>query len=125
MIKAVGFLILLIIAPHCAPAAPVCLAIPGGATPRCIYYDAAACMRDAGWQHGTCQINPEETMGLPGAFCVVGQGGVQTCGYADANICVREAVRQNGTCAPAATDVRPVAPDVYILPKAFDPDVGR
>jgi hypothetical protein len=101
---------LLIGTPICAMAAPVCLVIPG-ASPRCIYYDGASCARDAVWQHGNCQINPDDTTaGIPGGYCLADNAGYQACGYMDANFCLSLAVRQNKTCVPAVTDFRPTFP---------------
>ena len=121
MIKIVTAAILLLATPVGAIAAPFCLAVPTG-TPQCIYYDGAACSREAGRQNGVCQVNKKEVH-LPvsrvGQYCLVMPDGSANCGYADGNLCSRDAIVQKGACSVSA-GARPKQ-----LPDAYDPNAGR
>lgn len=121
MIKFVTAAALFLIAPIGAMAAPFCLALATGTT-ECIYYDGAACARDAGRQNGSCQINPAQ-VSVPasriGEYCLVLPSGYSTCGYADGTVCARDALLQKGSCSRSAG-----APP-QTLPDAYAPNAGR
>ena len=121
MIKFLIAAVLFLATPVAAMASPFCLVIPSAA-PQCIYYDGAACARDAGRQNGACQPNPKEVH-LPtsriGQYCLVMPNGISNCGYADGNECSRDALIQKGACALSAKALPRQIPDAY------DPNAGR
>lgn len=103
-------------------AAPFCLEIPGGAK-ECIYYDGAACARDANRATGaTCAPNTREVQLQPrsdGNYCMVTGQGASVCGYADPTSCADAALRVHGACVKAPTFGRQQIPNIYA------PNAGR
>lgn len=101
-----------------ALAAPFCI-LQGG-TSHCIYFDGAACARDAGLANSECTLNDEEVR-LPAtsvnAYCLVTSGGASVCGYADPIACSREALKQHGACVRGGTPQQ--------VPNDYRPNVGR
>jgi hypothetical protein len=121
MIKTVTIAVLLLASPAGAMAAPFCLALPTGA-PECIYYDGAACSREANRQNGACQVNPTEVhlrASRIGEYCLVMPDGYSTCGYADQNLCAQDALIQKGACTRSAGALPKQVPDAYA------PNAGR
>ena len=121
MIKIIIAAVIGLAAPVSAMAAPFCLALPTG-TPQCIYYDGAACARDAGKQNGSCQPNSAEAHVRPsrvGEYCLVMPSGYSTCGYADGNQCARDAIAQKGACSRSAGALPQQVPNDY------NPNAGR
>jgi hypothetical protein len=121
MIKIVTAAVLLLASQAGAMAAPFCLAVPMAA-PMCVYYDGAACSREANRQNGTCEVNPNEVTlktSRIGDYCVVMPDGSSTCGYADPNQCSRDALQQKGACSRAAGALPKQLPDAYA------PNAGR
>ncbi len=121
MIKIVTAAVLCLASPIAAMAAPFCMVIPNAA-PECMYYDGAACARDAGRQNGSCQVNQAEVKVASsriGEYCLVLPSGYSTCGYADGTLCARDALRQKGACSRSAGALPRQLPDAY------DPNAGR
>lgn len=121
MIKLIAAAAISLASPLSAMAAPFCLVLPAGA-PQCVYFDGAACARDAGRQNGACQPNSAETHVLSsriGEYCLVMPSGYSTCGYADGVECARDALAQKGACSRSA-GARPRQ-----LPDAYEPNAGR
>jgi hypothetical protein len=105
-----------------AVAAPFCLTMQGGGS-QCIYYDGAACARDANrMTNGACTANPQEVRIRPrsgGDYCVVISQNASVCGYVDGNTCAHEALNQHGACV-RAPGTRPAQ-----LPEYYAPNVSR
>ena len=121
MFKILTAAVLLLAMPVGAIAAPFCLAFPS-ASPQCVYYDGAACAREAGRQNGACQVNPKEVhmpVSRVGQYCLVMPDGASNCGYADGNLCARDAVAQKGACALSSKALPRQIPDAY------EPNAGR
>ena len=121
MIKIVTAAVMFLASPIGAIAAPFCLALPTG-TPECIYYDGAACARDAGRQNGSCQVNTAEVRLPPsriGEYCLVMPDGTSSCGYSDGNVCARDALLQKGACARSQGALP------QSLPNDYAPNAGR
>ena len=108
-----------------AMAAPFCLTQPGGGT-QCIYYDGAACARDANRAtDATCGLNPREVR-LPRVasrqYCMVTAQGAAVCGYTDQNTCSHEALLQHGACVRGGGTAQPSPQQV---PNDYAPNAGR
>lgn len=121
MIKVITAFTLLLASSAGAMAAPFCLALPSGA-PQCVYYDGAACAREAGRQNGSCQVNAAEVrvpVSRVGQYCLVMPSGYSTCGYADGTLCARDALLQKGACERSGGALPRQLPDDYA------PNAGR
>jgi hypothetical protein len=121
MMKIVSVAIIFLALPVTVIAAPFCLVVPSG-TPECIYYDGAACSRDANRQNGSCQTNPDEVR-VPasriGEYCLTMPNGTSSCGYVDPYVCGRDALAQKGACSRSAGAPPRAIPDPYA------PNAGR
>jgi hypothetical protein len=108
-----------------AVAAPFCLILPGGGS-QCIYYDGAACARDANRAtNATCSLNPNEVRLSRVAnsdYCLVTAQGVSVCGYSDQNTCSHDALLQHGACVKGGGLTRPQPQQV---PNDYAPNAGR
>ena len=121
MIKILTTAVVLLASPIGAWAAPFCLVLPLSA-PQCLYYDGAACSKEANRQNGSCQVNSNEVR-LPtsriGQYCLVMPDGSATCGYSDGAVCSRDALLQKGACERSQGAVPKQRPDAYA------PNAGR
>ncbi|WP_119422671.1 hypothetical protein [Desertibaculum subflavum] len=99
-----------------AAAAPFCLQATG-VPPQCLFYDVAACRRQALRMNAVCGLNPKELM--PPAtgqrFCQVENGPVIQCLYPDRRSCDAATARRGGICIDAGDAAS--RPDPDLIPR--------
>jgi hypothetical protein len=115
-----GAVLLGVLAPIAGHAAPFCVGNVG-VPPRCIYYDADSCRKEANREGGVCSANPNEVHVSTniGQYCVMTSQQVSFCIYLDRASCDRAATEQHGACVSSPGIAPSGAPD------PFAANVGR
>lgn len=116
VIAALAALPLLMASPRPVSAAPFCLQI-SGVPPQCMFYDVAACRRQAERMNAVCALNPDELMPPPGGqrFCQVSNGPVIQCLFPDRRSCDAATARSGGICIDGGDAT--ARPDPDLIPR--------
>jgi hypothetical protein len=92
-----------LVMPQIAVAAPYCVAVQG-LPDQCIFVDGQLCEARASQLGGVCKSNPDDIVAQsgPGQFCLVIGGQATLCIFPDRNSCQEEAIRRHSACVHAA-----------------------
>jgi hypothetical protein len=97
-------------------AAPFCLQATG-VPPQCLFFDVAACRKQAQRMNAVCGLNPKELMPttVGQRFCQVNNGPVIQCMFADRRACDAATARTGGICIDAGDASS--RPDPDLIPR--------
>ena len=105
-----------VLLPAAAEAAPFCLQATG-VPPQCLFYDVAACRKQAQRMNAVCGLNPKEMIPPPAGqrFCQVDNGPVIQCMFVDRRSCDASSARTGGICIDAGDASS--RPDPDLIPR--------